>query len=668
VALTTGSRGRVLVAVVGASIACLILATRTFATFTPARVKVLRAPIIAARQEILRVSIPDLPDVAGLRPPFAVITRITNRSGGRADFAIRVDGQPACDAAVPAGATARVDCTFAGAWTSSRDHDVTIASAATAWTLEYLELATHHGAAGGPQHLVVLSAASTQFERPGVAWIAVAALAVIGLLLIPAGPMPRALAIAHRVIVAGVGILLLVILVSPFFSRYVVMIGLGAWMTWLALVCAPQLWGGLRWLLGRSSGRDAAWAPAARCLVSAAIVLGVYAKVESRLLHEYYHDNYSGLIQIGRPFVDRNPILKDRADIRATLIMQNAGGYDGQWMYFMTFDPFLRYYADRPEMYQQVVDTPQYRFTRIGFSVLTKVFSADRWQWYPATMVWLIRVGLFGAALSLALLARHVGASPAWGLLMAVVPGFWPATQSTLPEPIAAALLIAGCLCVVRTRWVWAGALFALALLIRETGIVMVACLVVATFLGGRRREALWLGLIAVAPIVLWRLYVGWVLYPVLGSEAFLYTSPILGAPFAAIAAMWRGIAHGTYHPGAPTLWRSAHWYPIVLLSAAVVAARLAMRRPGPITVAAAIYCTATAVFLNANVWSHPGNAQRVSVEGFVLLAIATLDFSRLSRFLRIGVAAVWALAAAYLFYGAFDAEFVRAALSSPTW
>jgi LPXTG-site transpeptidase (sortase) family protein len=82
--------------------------------------------------------------------------------------------------------------------------------------------------------------------------------------------------------------------------------------------------------------------------------------------------------------------MAGREDIAQSVRFSPDGGYDGQFFYFMTFDPFLTAFRHEPQRYGEYIDFPPYRYGRIGFSLLTKVFSGDRPAWYPATMVALV--------------------------------------------------------------------------------------------------------------------------------------------------------------------------------------------------------------------------------------------------------------------------------------
>src|SRR5262249_10514683 len=275
-------------------------------------------------------------------------------------------------------------------------------------------------------------------------------------------------------------------------------------------------------------------------------------------------------------------------------------GYDAQFMYFAAFDPFMRAFHDNPVTYRAVMDAPPYRFGRIGFAWLTRLVSLGDWRRYPASMVWLILGALCAAGLAITLAARRAGASPAWGLLIVLVPGFWQSLQTALPEPIAAAFLVFGYLVWDRGRWVEAGLLFALSLLVRETGAVLVLVLAGAMILRGNFRAAIAMTAIAATPVVLWHLYMGLVLYPDWGVEGFFFNPHDLGVPFVGFADLWEKVGRGEYMP---EISRSAIWYPIVLTSAWVLALTTAVVRRAPLAIAASIYAT-VAISLNyESIW-----------------------------------------------------------------
>jgi hypothetical protein len=600
-----------------------------------------------------------------LRVPFALIARIKSLSTGSDRFLITIDGVRVCEPQVVGGASRRVDCAVTAAWNPTIDHEIAIQGPSESWTLEYLELATHHGNTSGAFFLVILPGSSEHFRRPTAGWIAATWVLLTGMLLVSTPkPRSRRLRWLHPIAVGAVLAIWALSECSQWISGYRIVMSAGTFTRSLALLVAPQLW-----FLGRRVVRpiDPAanrWTAALRACLVALLVLGAFGSVVVARLQDSYGGNYSGFLQISKGRFNDNPLLNARADVRSNLVLQEGGGYDGQFMYFETFDPLLRAFHDRPSTYRQVVDAPPYRYGRIGFSLLARVFSAGDWQRYPVTMVWLILCSLFLIALLLALIAETQGLTPAFGALVILIPGFWQSLQFALPEPIAAAALVGGVLCLTHRQAWLAGGLFALSLLVRETGVVAVVCVVIGALMSGRRREGLIVGTVAIGILALWRLYVGWLLFPDWGLEGFFFQAPVLGWPLAGIVDLWRAILRGEYYPGIPELSLAGLTYPVVIIGGFGVVATLVLACPSAINVAALCYAI-MAISLNfQTVWLHVGNGQRGTYELFLMLALSSLAVRSCPKGIRAGLIGFWSLTAAYVFWCAYDATYIRTVLS----
>jgi hypothetical protein len=380
-------------------------------------------------------------------------------------------------------------------------------------------------------------------------------------------------------------------------------------------------------------------------------------------MRDDYGGNYSGFIQLSLARFNNDPMLRDRSDIRESLILWNNGGYDSQFMYVEIYDPFLRAYSDRPAVYREYIDAPSYRYGRIGFPLLTKIFSADRWQQYPAVMMWLILGALATCGLLLSLIARAQGGSGAWGLAAILIPGFWVSLQTALPEPIAVALLLAGYWWFLDGRLGWSGAAFALSLLVRETGGALVIAVAGALLMSRGWKTALRFAAVALVPIVVWRLYVAWILFPDLGREALFLKGDGFAAPFGGFVDLWTRIFRGEYFPEIATLARAGVLCPLLIGGAFALAIAFAAVAPGPLSVAAVVYATMAISLPYSSVWSHVMNGQRATYELFITLALLTVGIGGRPLVLRAALIAFWIGAAAYIFYGGFDAEYIRDAI-----
>jgi hypothetical protein len=655
---------RYLVASLLATLLALVIATRGFDQFNGVRSKVVTTtkPAVGGAVDLL---VDNRGKAQTLRPPFALIARISNDTADTASFSIDVDGRGACEPQVaPHTKASRVDCAVTGVWDIGRSHEIVIRSAAANWSLEYLELATHHGNTNGVHAIFVVPAGSRSFSRPSVAVIVSSWLFMIGLFLLPfPDRMPRAVLMCYWLVAGLIGLALVTIIVAPWVSSFAIVLSTGTLVRWAVVLALPGVWRQGRAILPLLPGLARHWSPTAACVLVALAVTGGYAAMMFHGLRDA-GGNYSGFLQIDEAAFDENPLLRGRQDVRETLILR-PGGYDGQFMYFAAFDPFMRAFHADPVRYRSYMDSPPYRFGRIGFAWLTNLASLGAWPRYPATMIWLVLGAIGATAVGIAVAARHASVSPVWGLVVLVVPGFWASLGTGLPEPIAAAFLVFGYLAWTREHWLAAGLLLAGSLLVRETGAVLVVMLAVATYLRGERRSALTMAVLAFLPIVLWRLYMGSVLYPDWGLEGFFYNPHDLGLPFAGFIELWGRIRSGTYLHG---IERAGIWYPVVLISFWIFALVVAVVRRTPLAWATAVYGT-VAVSLNYGaIWVHVGNGQRATYELFVLVALSTVTLVGRSRAWRIGATAVWALAGAYVFWLGFDAGSIRDAIVSAIW
>src|ERR1700704_3794171 len=234
---------RILRATVLAGLAALVLFTHVFVDIDRVRVKVLPAPT-PATAGLVRATTAGFPEANQLRPPFALIARINGPAAGTSRFSIAVDGAPVCERDVAGGASRRVDCAVAGAWNPTIDHEVSIQGPPTAWTLEYLELATHHGNTDGAHYLLILPASSDHYVRPALGWVIATWLILTAvILLLPAPPpLPRWIRLPYRVVVGVVFLELAVSQFSQWISDYRIVLSAGTFTRFLILLIAPRLW------------------------------------------------------------------------------------------------------------------------------------------------------------------------------------------------------------------------------------------------------------------------------------------------------------------------------------------------------------------------------------------------------------------------------------------
>ncbi len=665
-----------------ATACAIVFSARVFTGFTGVRV---RAPDISTSpvDGVARVRT-EGDRWRELAAPFAVIVRIHNGSPAPQRFSISVDGEPVCDADVPAGTTRRIDCAkTTGA--VQQHHEVVVRprlrsgqGSSSDWTVEYVELATHHGRSSGVLTAFVLPAGIDRSQHPSIGWTVLVWLILVAAF---AAPLPRSPATSRAerflcwALMAFVAFVFAAAYVSPMLTPYRVVLSTGTFAGWLIVVLAArvsvflgpegrrhaarrsidrgrQIWA---WLVARN--RLIATRAAVLQAVGVALVVGwVFFSFAADLTRAWYHGNVSGLAHISQRFFDGNPLARDRPDIRSTIEFGEGNGYDGQWFYQMAYDPFLRAFRHEPRQYRSFIDAPPYRYGRIGFSLLTKAFSGNQPQWYPAVMATLIVVALSVCGGLLGAIARRHGGSVWHGALIILISGYWCSVGFAVPEPVAAAFFLGGYLCLLQHRWLAAGLLFGCSLLVRETGGAFVLALVVAMFFSRQRREAAIVGLLAFVPLAAWRLYVGWVFLPEFGLEAFTHAPDDLDPPLKGIWDLWTTIANGSYFEGSSDMTRAGIAFPLLVIAGIVLAAVVAIKRPGPVALAGLVYAALAMTFNYRSVWLDIGNAQRLTIDLFLSLALAWASLRRHEApRLWLVLAGFWIASAVYLLFGTYN-------------
>jgi hypothetical protein len=642
-----------------------LLSTRIFVDIERVRVRLIDQPASPSGGAIRIVSTAVAPLVVRSHPS-ALIARVDNRAGD-VDLAISVDGAVICRPRVTAGASRRIDCAVPQ-WSASREaHEFHISGPPEGWVLASLEAATHHGNSSEPVYLVVLPRDSQNYVAPsGALKVFAGLLLAAALWFIPPVRLSRPAAWLHGALSGVVVTLLVVIAAVPWVSQYRVVASFRTLCLLLVVLAWPVVLAAWRWLGQVQPVPLTAGTRLARPAVVGLCVFAVFATVVADQLQRFYDGKYSGFVKISRRMFESNPVLVQREALRPEIVLLDNDGFDGQYMYFTAFDPLMRMFRGDPAKYQQVVDAVPYRYGRIGFGLMTRIAAGGRAPQFPAAMMWLILIALFALAFLVAYQAQASGVTPLAGLLIVLIPGFWQSVQSALPEPISAVFLVGGLAAAVRSRYALSGALFAVALLIRESGAVLVVCVAAAAALSGRWRPAMTVGLLAIVPTIAWRAYVGWTMLPVSGLNGFLDHPPILGWPFAGFPELWQLIGSGNYYGGDVNMARAGITYPLLLTGALGVAVLMTWAAPAPVVVAAACYGL-LAVSMNFDwVWEHMANGQRTTYELFLLLAMSVTGLRTWGRQVQIALLLLWCAAGAYVFWGAFDAGVVRSALLWP--
>ena len=502
------------------------------------------------------------------------------------------------------------------------------------------ELVDARGFSRGLLNFVVLRRAQS-FER-APEWSAL--LSAGAFLLLWFAPLQRAGRTA-RVLSAVGAVLFSMTMLSAYVSPYRIVLMPRTFVLGALLLWAPRLAGVMSIVRERTRSASGAWIRRLQIACCGVIGAAFFASAMLQTLAAN-QGNYSAFLHLSRDVAAHAPFLRERPALARSLVLYDQG-YDGQFMYLMAFDPFMQRYRDRPEEYRAFIDAPPYRFGRIGFPLLTRLFGVGQPERYPAVMVWLVIAAHLGLALALASIASRGGWSPLSALLYLGIPAFMSSLVSALPEALAAAFLIAGFSCWERKRMARAAACFAAALLVRETAMVLVGALIVATWRQDTRRAAL-LTAASVVPVAAWRLFVAVRLYPDWGWRAVVASPGDLGIPFAGLIRL---VDTGTYA------------FPLLLTAALVLALCAVWERVGPLEIAAVVYGLVAVSLSYDKIWSHLPSGERGTFELFVCLLLLLLGSRARVGWMRAGLGGLFVGLMAYTVIAAPDAATSRAAL-----
>jgi hypothetical protein len=165
--------------------------------------------------------------------------------------------------------------------------------------------------------------------------------------------------------------------------------------------------------------------------------------------------------------------------------VSRGSGYDGQFYYRLALDPL----GWGHRAFGITLDTA-YRIDRIGYPALAWLAAGGHGPFVPVTLV-LVNVVALGVLAGLgAALCRTIGRSPLWGLVFA---GYWGLLWSLsrdLTEVVTAAGIIGGLLALRRDRPVMAALALTVAVLSRESVLVLLGALCLSRLIDWARTLA----------------------------------------------------------------------------------------------------------------------------------------------------------------------------------
>lgn len=371
---------------------------------------------------------------------------------------------------------------------------------------------------------------------------------------------------------------------------------------------------------------------------AALVALAVYAVFVIVKLAAHRFDA-SVFVMAGERFCDERdtpPSLTVRHDAS-----HDFGGYDAQFYYRFALDPT----NVAKTAHGITVDNPPYRHQRLLVPIVVWALSGGG---AACAVPWVFLLVELGSIAALAWLAARLAGDRGWvGLACALYPGLVISVSRDLLEPPSLALALGGLLAVRANRRGVGAVLFTLAILARETTLLVPAALLaveVPALVRDRTRyraRAVVLAAVPVAAFVAWQAALGalvWRTVPALANRGSLRP------PFVGFALF---VGQAVAHAWVLDLVQAG------LLVALVVAAGRALRAsplPPAEKLAWVLYVLLATTFSEAGYWSDPASYLRVSAELFVLGLVVIAANGRPPR----GLVAAWgALSALWLIQAA---------------
>jgi hypothetical protein len=206
-----------------------------------------------------------------------------------------------------------------------------------------------------------------------------------------------------------------------------------------------------------------------------------------------------------------------------------ASHYDGVYYYAIAIDPFARSRA------HTLIDSSAYRYGHPGYAWLANVIGFGKTKWIPMALLIVNLISLTIGAALVSLIAREIGRTPWWGLIVGLMPGFLFAVTVDTAEPPLLLFCALGAYLWIKDKRILAALALTAASFIREIGVLVPLGLFLYELISWFRNRdwrvkqvLLTTTLLAIGPL----LYAGWWIY--VHSVFHRWpTFPNITAPFA---------------------------------------------------------------------------------------------------------------------------------------
>lgn len=375
------------------------------------------------------------------------------------------------------------------------------------------------------------------------------------------------------------------------------------------------------------------WVAATNRAAFTALVTGILAALILAILLIRDHGNASRIVHAGPPWTSAQSAPQSLA------IRPADQAYDGQFFYRLGVAPF----STAKTVSGVTFDLPALRNVRWLSGGLAWLLSGGQAGGVPWALLAINVVSAIALGAAAGALARSSGRHAAWGLLLALYPGYAYTLTLDTSELLAGALLLTGLYAGRRQHWALAALLLALAVLARDTTIAIPAGLAAggAYLLLRRRRDGLGPLLTGVSSLIV---YAGSQVLQRVRFHAWPFSQSSknnLSGPFVGLA---KELGKDVPPHGGAAAFRLLS---LVILLAVMVAGGLAMRGTTIPLVERVAWIPAVVVVLtlNAFLWSGATAFMRAATEGYLLSVLVILgNRARYALYVAAPVLVLWVL------------------------
>jgi hypothetical protein len=217
-------------------------------------------------------------------------------------------------------------------------------------------------------------------------------------------------------------------------------------------------------------------------------------------------------------------------------IFPNSDGYDGQFYYRLALNPF----SSRPTEYGIRLDNAAYRHQRLIYPLAVWLLTGGNHRLVPLAMVLVNYLGICGMTWLGVQWARGHHMSPLWAILFGMYPGFLQTLSRNLTEITAGLFLLASLVQLQKGRHLTAGILLTVAVLSRETSLIVavvgLVCGLATRRSGNGNHLALVVFMLPVVGYAVWQVF----LFTLWGTSPFLLT-------VSAQSSIYFGVSDGSF-------------------------------------------------------------------------------------------------------------------------